>query len=131
MVSDHYCLQRRVAESGADVEIHIQHQKIDQDEHLLNTNLPPPAAHTSNEPNAANSVGYGWFWTHRLCGWAAAGEVAVFNIIIRTQKYRLQTKYSPFAPENAMAASSNYSKAGPGERMAVHSAKALNREEAA
>jgi hypothetical protein len=59
------------------------------------------------------------------------GEVDVINIIFCTQKYRLQNKYSPFAPENAAAASSNYSKAGPGERMAVHSEKALNREEAA
>jgi hypothetical protein len=45
--------------------------------------------------------------------------------------HRLQSKYSPFAPENAAAASSNYSKAGPGERMDVPSAKALNREVAA
>jgi hypothetical protein len=67
MVSDHYCLQRRVAESGADVEIHIQHQKIDQDEHLLNANLPSPAAHTSNEPNAANSVGCGWYIRPLAC----------------------------------------------------------------
>jgi hypothetical protein len=76
-------------------------------------------------------VGCGWFWTTRLCGWAAAGEVDVFNIIFCTQKHRLQSKYSPVAPENAAAASSNYSKAGPGERMDVPSAKALNREVAA
>jgi hypothetical protein len=57
--------------------------------------------------------------------------VDVFNIIFCTQKYRLQNKYSHFAPENAAAASSNYSTAGPGERMAVHAAEALNSEEAA
>jgi hypothetical protein len=105
---------------------------MDQDGHLLQMHLPPPATHTSNERNAANSVGLGWFWTTCLCGWAAAGEVDVFiNNIFCTQKYRLQTKFSPFAPENAAAASSNYSKAGPGERMVVHAAKALNSEEAA
>ena len=79
------CLQGRGGQGGGDGETHIQHQKIDQDEHLLNKNLPPPAAHTSNEPNAANSVGYEWFWTRRLCGWAAAGEVDVINIIFCTQ----------------------------------------------
>jgi hypothetical protein len=97
MVSDHYCLQRRVAESGADVKIHIQHQKMDQDVHLLNTNLPPPAAHTSNEPNAANSVGCGWYKTTRLCGRAAAGEVDLFNIIFahKNTDYKANTHLSP------------------------------------
>jgi hypothetical protein len=50
------------------------------------------------------------------------GKVDVLNNIFFTQKYKLQTKYSPFAAENAAAASSNYSKAGPGERMIVHAA---------
>jgi hypothetical protein len=61
----------------------------------------------------------------------AKGEVDLFNIIFCTQKYRLQTKYSPFAPENATAASSNYSKAGRSRRMAKHRAKALNGLQAA
>jgi hypothetical protein len=59
------------------------------------------------------------------------GEVDVFNIIFCTQKYILQNKYSPFAPQNAVAASSNYSKAGLREMMAVHAAKASNSEDVA
>jgi hypothetical protein len=78
------CLQMRVAERGCDVDKH-KTPKLDQDGHLLSMHLPPPAAHTSNEPNAANSVGYEWFWTRCLCGWAAAGEVDVINIIFCTQ----------------------------------------------
>jgi hypothetical protein len=65
-------------------------------------------------------VGYGWFWITHLCGWAAAGEVDVFNVIFGTQKYGLQNIYSPFAPENAAAASSNYSKAAMRRTMAGH-----------
>jgi hypothetical protein len=109
----------RVAERGCDVDKH-KNPKLDQDGHLLTMHLPPPAAHTSNEPNAAKSVDCGWFWTTHLCGWAAAGEVDVINIIFCTQKYRLQNITSPFAPENAAAASSNYSKAAMRRMMAGH-----------
>jgi hypothetical protein len=71
---------------GNDVERYIKRKKIDTGGHFTANNSPPPATHTSNEPNAANSVGCGWFWTTRLCGRAAAGEVDVFNIIFCTQK---------------------------------------------
>jgi hypothetical protein len=64
-----------------------------------------------------------WMGSRRL-GWC-------IKYYFCTQKYRLQTKCSPFTPENAAAASSNYSKAGPGDRMAVRAAKALDSEEAA
>jgi hypothetical protein len=76
-------------------------------------------------------MGCGWFLTTRLCGKAATGEVDVFNIIICTQKYIQQNKYSPFVPQNAVAASSNNSKVGSKERMAVHAAKAWNSKEVA
>jgi hypothetical protein len=46
-------LQLRVDEGVVMLEQHLT-QKIDQDGHLLNTNLPPPAAHTSNESNTTN-----------------------------------------------------------------------------
>jgi hypothetical protein len=59
---------------GGDVEIHIQTLKIDREGHLLTANLPPLAAHTSNEPDAANSVGWGWYWTPRLCEIVTKGE---------------------------------------------------------
>jgi hypothetical protein len=96
-------------------------------------NLPPPATHTSNEPNAANSVSYGWFWTTHLCGWTAAGEVDVLILFFahKNTDYKTFTHLSPFAPENAVAASWNYSKAGPRKRMAVHAVEALNSEEEA
>jgi hypothetical protein len=71
---------------GNDVERNIKHKKIDTDGHFTANNSPPPATNTSNETNAANLVGCGWFWTTRLCGWAAAGEVDVLNIIFGTQK---------------------------------------------
>jgi hypothetical protein len=82
---------REKGQGGGDGEIHTQHQKIDQDGHLLKTNLPPPAAHTSNEPNVANLVGCGWFWTTRLCGWAVAGEIVVFNIIFSQKNIDYKT----------------------------------------
>jgi hypothetical protein len=88
---------REKGQGGGDGEIHTQHQKIDQDGHLLKTNLPPPAAHTSNEPNVANLVGCGWFWTTRLCGWAVAGEIVVFNIIFSHKNidYKTHTHLCP------------------------------------
>jgi hypothetical protein len=44
---------------GGDVEIHIQTHKIYGEGRLLTANLPPLADHTLDEPNAANSVGWG------------------------------------------------------------------------
>jgi hypothetical protein len=44
--------------------------------------------------------------------------------------YKANTYLSPFTPHDAAAASSNNPKAGRIRRMALHPAKALNREEA-
>jgi hypothetical protein len=118
-------------QGGDDVEIHIQTLKIDGEGHLLTANLPPPASHTSNEPDAANSVGWGWYWTPCLCEIVAEGEWDTINNIFCTQKHRLQNEYSHLIPQNAVAASPIYSKAGPSGTKAGHWAKALNGAEAA
>jgi hypothetical protein len=46
-------------------------------------------------------------------------------------KIHITKQILTFSPQNAVAASSNNSKAGPRERMAVHAAKAWNSEEVA
>jgi hypothetical protein len=49
-------LKHKINEDG-----HFSATKVDQDGHLLYTNLPPPATHTSNEPKAENLLGCGWY----------------------------------------------------------------------
>jgi hypothetical protein len=76
---------------------------------------------------------FGWLWVvlDHPSVWKSPGEVDVFNIIFCTQKHRLRSKYSPFTPQDAAAAYSNYSKAGRSRRIAKHRAKASNGSQAA
>jgi hypothetical protein len=48
--------------------------KIDGEGHLLTANLPPLATHILIEPDGANLVGWGWYWTPRLCEIVTEGE---------------------------------------------------------
>jgi hypothetical protein len=97
MVWDHLPAMKK-GQGGRDVEIRIQHQYGPRWAFsicLQVMHLPPPAAHTSNEPNAANSVGCGWFWTTCLREWVATGEVDVFNIIFLHTKIQITIDYIP------------------------------------
>jgi hypothetical protein len=76
-------------------------------------------------------VGRRWYWTTRLCGREAGGEVDVFNIIFCTQKYRLQNKYLSFTPQNTVAGFPDYLKVGRSRKMEEHEAKASNIKEVA
>jgi hypothetical protein len=53
----------------------------------------------------------------------------MYSILFFAHKNTYDKTNTHLLSQNAMAASSNYSKAGPRERMAVHAAKAWNSEE--
>jgi hypothetical protein len=59
--------------------------------------------------------------------WAAAGEVDVFNIIFCTQK-KITEQILTFCHQKCRGRFFELFESRAGERMAVHSAKALNRE---
>jgi hypothetical protein len=81
--------------------------------------------------NAANSVGWGWYRTTRLCERVPEGEWDTINNIFCTQKHQLPNEYSHLTPQNAVAASPIYSKAGPSGTKAGNQAMALNGADAA
>jgi hypothetical protein len=84
MISDHYCLQRRVAERGGDVETTFNTKNRQRYRHLLTNNLPAPYAQTY-------LVGWGWYWTPRLCEIVTKDEWDTINNIFCTQKHNYKT----------------------------------------